>query len=76
MGGVSNKEQAKQHFATNKMIDRPQKLKSAREGFEKQTKRKSKPVSRALMYKDFTALEKRQYAALEAEDKKKKTLLG
>ena len=70
MGGVA---QAKEKIAKDKMVNRPQKLKGARDTYEKITKKKAKPVSGALMYKDFTALEKRRYAALEAEDKKKKT---
>ena len=73
MGGVA---QAKERIAKDKMVNRPQKLKSARDAFTRLTGNKSKPVSGALMYKDFTALEKRRYAALETKDKKKKTLLG
>ena len=73
MGGVA---QAKERIAKDKMVNRPQKLKSARDNFERHTGRKANPVSGALMYKDFTALEKRRYAALEDKDKKKKTLLG
>ena len=73
MGGVA---QAKERIAKDKMVNRPQKLKSVRDTFESHTGRKADPVSGALMYKDFTALEKRRYAALEDKDKKKKTLLG
>ncbi len=73
MGGVA---QAKERIAKDKMVNRPQKLKSVRDTFTRLTGNKPRPVSKALMYKDFTALEKRRYAALEAKDKKKKTLLG
>ena len=75
MGGVT-KAKEKERIAKDKMVNRPQKLKSVRDTFESHTGRKADPVSGALMYKDFTALEKRRYAALEAKDKKKKTLLG
>ena len=73
MGGVA---QARERAAKSKMVNRPQKLKSVRDTFTRLTGNKPRPVSKALMYKDFTALEKRRYAALEAKDKKKKTLLG
>ena len=75
MGGVSKEQRIKEN-EYNKMQLRPEKLKSARDHFERRTGRKANPVSGALMYKDFTALEKRRYAALEDKDKKKKTLLG
>jgi len=75
MGGVT-KAKEKERIAKDKMVNRPQKLKSVRDTFESYTGRKADPVSGALMYKDFTALEKSRYAALEAKDKKKKTLLG
>ena len=75
MGGVSKEQRIKEN-EYNKMQLRPEKLKSARDTFTRLTGNKPKPVSGALMYKDFTALEKRRYAALEDKDKKKKTLLG
>ena len=71
MGGV-NKEQAKQTIQANKYNKRPEKLKSARDTFERLTGRKARPVEQAGMFKDMTALEKSRYRALE----KKKSILG
>jgi hypothetical protein len=75
-GGYQATAQARERMAKSQMFNRPQKLKSVRDTFTRLTGNKPRPVSKALMYKDFTALEKRRYAALEAKDKKKKTLLG
>ena len=71
MGGV-RKEEVKKQNEINKYVKRPEKLKSARDTFERLTGRKARPVEQAGMFKDMTALEKSRYRALE----KKKTILG
>ena len=71
-GGYQTVAQARERAAKSKMVNRPQKLKSVRDTFTRLTGNKPRPVSKALMYKDFTALEKRRYATLMANDKNKK----
>jgi hypothetical protein len=82
MGGVK-KEEAKKQTAYNNMQKRPEKLKGARDTFERITGRKARPVEGALLYQDMTRLEKKRYKTLSAKNKKKadegiqkQTLLG
>ncbi|BAQ86584.1 hypothetical protein [uncultured Mediterranean phage uvMED] len=76
MGGV-NIERQKEINKFNKYQKRPEKLKSARDTFERLTGRKAKPVEQAGMFQDMTDLEKNRYRALEAKDKaNKKSQLG
>jgi hypothetical protein len=55
MGGVK-KEEAKKQTAYNNMQKRPEKLKGARDTFERITGRKARPVEGALLYQDMTRL--------------------
>ena len=71
MGGVKI-DQARETIAANKYVNRPEKLKGARDTFERLTGRKARPVEQAGMFKDMTALEKSRYRALD----KKKSILG
>ena len=75
MGGV-NVERQKEINKANKYVKRPEKLKGARDTFERLTGKKAKPVEQAGMFQDMTELEKNQYRALVAKDKNKKTQLG
>jgi len=75
MGGIRPEQVRKQNEA-NKYVKRPEKLKSARDTFEKFTGRKARPVEQAGMFQDMTELEKNQYRALVAKDKNKKSQLG
>jgi len=76
MGGV-RKEEYKKTMAANKYVKRPEKLKGARDTFERLTGRKARPVEQAGMFQDMTDLEKNRYRALVAKDKKnKKSQLG
>ena len=70
MGGVRAAE-VRQQNEINKYNKRPEKLKGARDTFEKLTGRKAKPVEQAGMFQDMTDLEKGRYRALE-----KKSMLG
>ena len=56
MGGV-RKEEVKKQNEIEKYNKRPEKLKSARDTFERLTGRKARPVEQAGMFKDMTALE-------------------
>lgn len=76
MGGVKI-DQARETIAANKYVNRPEKLKGARDTFERLTGRKARPVEQAGMFKDMTDLEKNRYRALVAKDKaSKKSQLG
>ena len=75
MGGVRKEEVRKQNEA-NKYVARPEKLKGARDHYEKFTGKKARPVEQASMFQDMTDLEKNQYRALMAKDKNKKSQLG
>ena len=76
MGGVSQ-ERYKKQTEFNKYQKRPEKLKSARDTFERLTGRKARPVEQAGMFQDMTDLEKNRYRALVAKDKQnKKSQLG
>ena len=76
MGGV-NVERQREINKANKYVKRPEKLKSARDTFERLTGRKAKPVEQAGMFQDMTDLEKNRYRALVAKDKQnKKSQLG
>jgi len=75
MGGV-NVERQKEINKANKYVMRPEKLKSARDTFERLTGKKARPVEQAGMFKDMTDLEKNKYRALVAKDKNKKSQLG
>ena len=73
MGGVAQ-QRAKENIAANKYVNRPEKLKAARDGYVKRTGGKLKPVETAGNYKDMTRLEKKRYQALMDKDKKQTTL--
>ena len=76
MGGVRKEEVRRQNEA-NKYVKRPEKLKGARDTFERLTGRKARPVEQAGMFQDMTDLEKNRYRALVAKDKaNKKSQLG
>ena len=76
MGGVKL-DQARETIAANKYVARPEKLKGARDTYERLTGKKARPVEQAGMFQDMTDLEKNRYRALVAKDKKnKKSQLG
>ena len=76
MGGV-RKEEIKKQNEVNKYVMRPEKLKGARDTYERLTGKKARPVEQAGMFKDMTDLEKNRYRALVAKDKQnKKSQLG
>ena len=70
MGGMKI-EQARKQNEANKYLNRPEKLKGARDTYERLTGRKAKPVEQAGMFQDMTDLEKSRYRALQ-----KKSQLG
>ena len=75
MGGFTSVKAYKARPKTR----RAERLKGARDVFEARTGREASNVRKAGLYKDFTALEKKQYASLIVEPKTKlgkKTLLG
>ncbi len=76
MGGVTAQERYKKQTEFNKYQKRPEKLKYARDTFERLTGRKAKPVEQAGMFQDMTDLEKNKYRALVAKDNNKKSQLG
>ena len=53
MGGVKL-DQARENIAANKYVNRPEKLKGARDTFERLTGRKARPVEQAGMFQDMT----------------------
>jgi len=76
MGGV-RKQEVKERNEANKYVARPEKLKGARDTYERLTGKKARPVEQAGMFQDMTDLEKNKYRALMAEDNKnKKSKLG
>ena len=75
MGGV-RKQEVKERNEANKYVARPEKLKGARDTYERLTGKKARPVEQAGMFQDMTELEKNQYRALVAKDKNKKSQLG
>ena len=76
MGGV-RQQQVKERNEANKYVMRPEKLKGARDTYERLTGRKARPVEQAGMFQDMTDLEKNRYRALVAKDNKnKKSQLG
>ena len=76
MGGVKQEMYKKMNEA-NKYVKRPEKLKGARDTYERLTAKKARPVEQAGMFQDMTDLEKNRYRALVAKDNKnKKSQLG
>ena len=75
MGGVRAAE-VRQQNEINKYNKRPEKLKGARDTFERLTGRKASPIEQAGMFQDMPDLEKNRYRALVAKDKNKKSQLG